>query len=75
MRGSRGRFSQGLYVDVTRRWVEKLARQAGAALEWTQASASEAVLWSQKKGDRSGRIAYQFACDWVGRRLMERRKP
>lgn len=67
-------FSQELYVDVARRWVEKLARQAGAALEWTQASASEAVLWSQKKGDRSGRIAYQFACDWVGRRLMERRK-
>jgi len=66
-------FSQDLYVDVTRRWVEKLAAQVGATLEWTKEAAAEAVLWSQKKGDRSGRIAYQFACDWVGRKLMERR--
>ena len=66
-------FTQALYVDVVRRWVEKLAAKAGAALEWTREAESEAILWSQKKGDRSGRIAYQFACDWVGRRLMERR--
>lgn len=66
-------FSQDLYVDVARQWVEKLARQAGAALDWTPSAAQEAVLWSQRKGDRSGRIAYQFACDWVGRQLMARR--
>jgi predicted AAA+ superfamily ATPase len=66
-------FSQELYVDVTRRWAEKLAQQLGATLPWTEAAASEAVLWSQKKGDRSGRIAWQFACDWVGRKVMEQR--
>jgi predicted AAA+ superfamily ATPase len=27
-----------------------------------------------KKGDRSGRIAYPFACDWVGRQAMARRR-
>ena len=66
-------FSQELYVDVTRRWAEKLARQLGATLDWTKEAQDEAILWSQKKGDRSGRIAYQFACDWVGRKLMSAR--
>jgi predicted AAA+ superfamily ATPase len=67
-------FSQDLYVDVVRRWVEKLARKADARLEWTREAETEAILWSQRKGDRSGRIAYQFACDWVGRKLLERRR-
>jgi uncharacterized protein len=66
-------FSQDLYVDVVRRWAEKLSRKVGATLEWTKAAQDEAILWSQRKGDRSGRIAYQFACDWVGRTLMHRR--
>ncbi len=66
-------FSQDLYVDVVRRWVEKLAAKVGAALGWTQEAEAEAILWSQRKGDRSGRIAYQFACDWVGRTVLERR--
>jgi predicted AAA+ superfamily ATPase len=67
-------FSQDLYVDVVRRWVEKLGRKVGARLEWTRDAESEAILWSQRKGDRSGRIAYQFACDWVGRSVLERRR-
>jgi predicted AAA+ superfamily ATPase len=67
-------FSQDLYVDVVRRWVEKLRAKVGAALDWTADAEAEAILWSQKKGDRSGRIAYQFACDWVGRKAMERAK-
>jgi predicted AAA+ superfamily ATPase len=66
-------FSQDLYVDVVREWIGKLTEKLGVKLEWTDAAKQEAILWSQKKGDRSGRIAYQFACDWVGRRLMERR--
>ncbi len=67
-------FSQDLYVDVVRRWAEKLAAQTGEKLEWTRAAEQEAILWSQKKGDRSGRIAWQFACDWVGRAVMGRRR-
>jgi predicted AAA+ superfamily ATPase len=67
-------FSQDLYVDVVRRWAEKLAAHTGGRVEWTRAAEQEAILWSQKKGDRSGRIAYQFACDWVGRVLMARRR-
>lgn len=66
-------FSQDLYVDVVRRWAEKLAAQAGERVEWTRAAEQEAILWSQRKGDRSGRIAWQFACDWVGRTVLARR--
>ncbi len=68
-------FSQDLFVDVVRRWAEKLAARSGATLEWTPKARAEAILWSQQKGDRSGRIAYQFACDWVGRALLERAQP
>jgi predicted AAA+ superfamily ATPase len=68
-------FSQQLYVDVTRRWAEKLCSRNGAKLDWTREAEQEAILWSQKKGDRSGRIAYQFACDWVGRTLIGRVGP
>lgn len=66
-------FSQDLFVAVVRRWVEKLAVKVGATLDWTGEAEAEAILWSQRKGDRSGRIAYQFACDWVGRTVMKRR--
>ncbi len=66
-------FSQDLYVDVVRRWVEKLSHKVGAALDWDREAEAAAILWAQKKGDRSGRIAYQFACDWVGRTVLDRR--
>jgi predicted AAA+ superfamily ATPase len=67
-------FSQDLYVDVARRWVGKLCERTGVKVPWTREAETAAVLWSQRKGDRSGRIAYQFACDWVGRSAMEQRK-
>jgi predicted AAA+ superfamily ATPase len=66
-------FSQELYVDVVREWIGKLADKLGVQLGWSEEARAEAILWSQKKGDRSGRIAYQFACDWVGRTAMAKR--
>ncbi|MCM2359260.1 MAG: ATP-binding protein [Geobacteraceae bacterium] len=63
-------FSQDQYVDVVRQWVEKLARKSGASPQWNDEARDAAILWSQKKGDRSGRIAYQFASHWVGQRLL-----
>ena len=68
-------FSQDLYLDVVRRWVQKLGKKVGVGLDFSREAEAEAILWSQKKGDRSGRIAYQFACDWVGRTVLERRRP
>ena len=65
-------FSQEQYLVVVRQWVGKLCESNGVALEWDKDDEDEAILWSQKKGDRSGRIAYQFANSWVGRRLLGR---
>ncbi|ACG74239.1 protein of unknown function DUF815 [Anaeromyxobacter sp. K] len=67
-------FSQDLYVDVARRWAGKLCERTGVNVPWTREAETAAVLWSQRKGDRSGRIAYQFACDWVGRSVMEQQR-
>ncbi len=66
-------FSQDLYVDVVRQWVTLLSSEAGVALAWGADAEAEAILWSQRKGDRSGRIAWQFACTWVGREALRRR--
>ena len=40
---------------------------------FSQDTARRAALqWSQMRGSRSGRTAYQFACDWAGRLPHER---
>jgi len=31
-----------------------------------------ALNWSQMRGGRSGRVAWQFACDWAGRLPKDR---
>lgn len=68
-------FSQDLYLDVARQWVERLCEKRGAPTVWSREAQDAAILWSQRKGDRSGRIAHQFACDWVGRHLLRSRTP
>ena len=64
-------FSQDQSLEVVRQWVAKLAGKSGARLDWSSECADAAILWAQKKGDRSGRIAYQFASGWVGRKLLQ----
>jgi len=39
----------------------------GANESVIQASGPEALIWSLERGSRSGRVAYQFARDYVGR--------
>ena len=63
-------FSQDQYLEVVRQWLDKLSRKSGAPLSWTAEARDAAILWSQKKGDTSGRIAYQFASNWVGQKLL-----
>ena len=65
-------FSQEQYVAVVRQWVRKLCDKTGVDLAWGKEDEDEAILWSQKKGDRSGRIAWQFANNWVGRGMLEK---
>ena len=64
-------FTQDQYVDVTRQWTEKVAKLSGFAFVWTREVAKEAIDWSHAKGDRSGRIAWQFANQWVGRAMLK----
>ena len=64
-------FTLDQYLEVVRQWLDRLSRKSGAAISWTSETRDAAILWSQKKGDQSGRIAYQFASNWVGRKLLE----
>ena len=65
-------FSQDQYLEVVRQWIGKLAERCGAEVPWDDACEQAAILWSQKKGDRSGRIANQFASNWVGQMLLKK---
>src|SRR6185369_11831955 len=66
-------ISMDQYVAVARQWVAKLAAAAGADLPWSGAAEDAAVAWSHAKGDRSGRIAQQFARHFVGETLLKLR--
>lgn len=65
-------FTQDQYLDVVRQWVSRLCEKHGAPVSWDEDARLAALAWSHKKGDRSGRIAYQFASDWVGKNLLEK---
>jgi len=56
-------FSQDEYLSIVAQWLRSL----GAAEAVIQASGPEALIWSLERGSRSGRVAYQFARDYVGR--------
>lgn len=64
-------FSQDQYLEVVSQWVGRLCAKLGHPTLWDVESSQAAILWSQQKGDRSGRIAYQFANDWVGKRFLQ----
>ncbi len=63
-------FSQDQYVEVTRQWLERLCQQNNCPFVWNRDVEKEAIDWSHAKGDRSGRISWQFATQWVGRTLL-----
>lgn len=60
-------FDQDAYLQAVENWLE----QAGSHLDDTTKRA--ALNWSQSRGSRSGRVAWQFVCDWVGRESQERK--
>jgi hypothetical protein len=68
-------FTQDQYLQVTREWVARVAERLGVDdLAWDQEARQAALHWSHLRGDRSGRIAYQFATDWVGKALLARQQ-
>ena len=44
-------------------WLKSL----GASDAVIQTSGPEALVWALERGSRSGRVAYQFARDYMGR--------
>jgi predicted AAA+ superfamily ATPase len=54
-------FDQAQYLEIADHWVERLGGKAG------EESRTAALLWALERGFRSGRVAWQFARDWVGR--------
>ena len=57
-------FSQDDYLAIVAHWLEQL----GASEGLDEAAREEALRWALQRGSRSGRVAWQFARDWVGRR-------
>jgi uncharacterized protein len=54
-------FDQEQYLEIAEHWVARLGGKP------TDESRKAALLWALERGFRSGRVAWQFASDWVGR--------
>ena len=56
-------FSQDEYLTIVSQWLKSL----GASDAVIQSAGPEALVWALERGSRSGRVAYQFARDYMGR--------
>lgn len=61
-------FDQNDYLAAAESWLNDFG------LPFDDTARRAALNWAQTRGARSGRTAYQFACDWAGR-LPEERVP
>ena len=55
--------NQDSYLNIVQHWLTELGVASGNDDEVRRA----ALQWAMLHGSRSGRSAYQFAKDWVGR--------
>ena len=56
-------FSQDEYLAIAGQWLGAL----GASQAQIEEARPAALLWALERGSRSGRVAYQFARDFMGR--------
>ncbi len=56
-------FSQDEYLTIVAQWLGAL----GATQAQIDSARPEALVWALERGSRSGRVAYQFARDVMGR--------
>ncbi len=61
-------FDQDEYLEIVAHWLKTL----GCAQKEAEGAREEALQWSLQRGSRSGRVAYQFARDWAGRRARKK---
>jgi len=66
-------FSQAQYLDIVRHWLRALGGLEVAGLAESERETLEraALQWALRRGSRSGRTAWQFARDRVGRCAAE----
>jgi predicted AAA+ superfamily ATPase len=57
-------FTQDEYLAIVAEWL----RGFGVGAEAIAAARQESLVWALERGSRSGRVAYQFAKDYAGRR-------
>lgn len=57
-------MDQPLYLEVVEHYLQK------ANVEFSAEARAEALRWSQSRGQRSGRAAYQFSKHWIGSNLL-----
>ena len=58
-------FSQDEYLAIVAQWLSSMGVTATEA----EAARAEALVWALERGSRSGRVAYQFARDFAGRKI------
>jgi predicted AAA+ superfamily ATPase len=59
-------FSQDDYLAIVRYWLDQLGQRG----DWDESIRRQALQWALQRGSRSGRVAWQFARDWVGRQTL-----
>lgn len=59
-------FSQDEYLHIAAQWLKVL----GVPAAEIEAARPEALLWALERGSRSGRVAWQFAQDYAGRKSV-----
>lgn len=59
-------FNQDEYLDAVNHWLNSF----GIKLGDDEAIRIEAIQWATGRGTRSGRVAWQFARDYAGRKMM-----
>ncbi|BFN29012.1 hypothetical protein PSCT_01641 [Pseudomonas sp. SCT] len=64
-------FTQQHYLSVVRHWIDSLAGNAQLQWSWDEALEKDAIRWASGRGNRNGRCAYQYARQWVGKRLLQ----
>lgn len=59
-------FSQDDYLTIVEHWLDQLGMD-----KLNGESRQRALRWALEHGSRSGRVAYQFACDYAGSRQLD----
>jgi predicted AAA+ superfamily ATPase len=59
-------FSQDEYLTIVAQWMASL----GATPAVMASARADALVWALERGSRSGRVAYQFARDYMGQQAI-----